>query len=96
MKRKHYLQKQRTEWGNSGREEQLQHNIFFVAWVMKRGGLFGVFLRLVFFVLEAKKKARTVRCGFAYARCDNEFKSLLGKELLHGVFDFERARVHCL
>lgn len=43
MKRKHYLQQQRTEQGNSGREGQLQHNIFFVAGVVRGGGLFGFF-----------------------------------------------------
>lgn len=96
MKRKHYLQKQRTEWGNSGREGQLQHNIFFVAWVMKRVGLFGDFLHLVFFLLEATKKPKQLDVALHMPDVTMSSIPFLGKELLHGVFDFERARVHCL
>lgn len=53
----------------------------FCSWGCEGRWFVWVFLHLVFFLLEVKKKPKTVRCGFAYARCDNEFKSLSGERI---------------
>lgn len=94
MKRKHYLQQQRTEQENSSREGQLQHNIFFVARVVSGGCLFGLFAFGLFSPGSKEKKWLDVALHMPDATMrSNPF---LGKELLHRVFDFERARAHCL